>query len=160
MYRFKLLLTLALLSLPAAALETDRQQPIELSADFADIDEAKGRSVYRGSVEIRQGSIRLRADEVTIEHQGRRPARLLAAGGPVRFSQDTVDGKVEGQAQRAEYDINGETLVLIGDAVVVQDKDTLRSDRIIYDHVRSVVRAGAAAEGKERVRITIQPPAN
>lgn len=160
MYRSRLLLILALASLPALALETDRQQPIELSADFADIDEAKGRSLYRGSVEIRQGSIRLLADEVTVEHEGRRPARLLAVGSPVRFSQDTADGRVEGEARQAEYDINGENLVLIGDAVVVQDDDTLRSDRIIYDHVRSVVRAGAAAQGSERVRITIQPPGN
>jgi lipopolysaccharide export system protein LptA len=66
---------------------------------------------------------------------------------------------VKGEARRAEYEVGTENLILIGDAVVVQGKDSMRSDRIIYDRVRSVVKAGAAAKGKERVRISIQPPA-
>jgi lipopolysaccharide export system protein LptA len=34
----------------------------------------------------------------------------------------------------------------------------MRSDRIVYDRVKSVVKAGAAAKGKERVRISIEAP--
>jgi lipopolysaccharide export system protein LptA len=161
MHRFKghLLLALALLAPGIPALESDQQQPIELSADFADIDESKGVSIYKGNVDFRQGSIRLQADIVTVHHEGRRPSKMIAEGGPVRFSQDTESGPVKGSAKRAEYEVNTENLVLIGDAVVVQNNDTMRSDRILYDRVRSVVRAGTAAQGKQRVRITIQPQA-
>jgi len=159
MHRFNLLFALALLATGLPALESDQQQPIELSADFADIDESKGISIYKGNVDIRQGTIRLQADLVTVHHENRRPSKMIAEGGPVRFSQDTESGPVKGRAKRAEYEVNTENLVLIGDAVVVQNNDTMRSDRILYDRIRSVVRAGAAAQGKQRVRITIQPPA-
>ena len=84
---------------------------------------------------------------------------MIAEGKPVHFEQQSDEGPVKGQSRRAEYEVNTENLVLIGDAVVVQNKDTMRSDRIVYDRVHSVVKAGAAAQGKQRVQITIQPPA-
>ena len=150
---------LLLLAGAAGALESDQDKPIELTADFADIDESKGRSLYRGNVDIRQGTMQLLADEVTILHSERRPTRMIAEGRPVKFRQQTTDGTVRGEARRAEYEMSNENLVLIGDAVVYQNQDTMRSDRIVYDRVKSVVKAGAAADGQSRVRITIQPPA-
>lgn len=154
-----LTLALALLAPPAApAPDDDRQQPIELAADSVDIDEGRGVSVYRGDVDLRQGSMRLRADVVTVTQRNRKPARIDAEGRPVKFSQDTPEGRVRGEARRVEYEIDSENLLLAGDAVLVQGKDTMRSDRIVYDRVRSVVKAGAAAAGKGRVRISIQPP--
>ena len=66
--------------LSAAALESDRNQPIELAADSVDIDEGKGVSIYRGDVDLRQGSIRLRADVVTVHQDKRRPSRIVARG--------------------------------------------------------------------------------
>lgn len=161
MYRANALLPMALMlfasSLPA--LESDQDQPIELTADYADIDESRGLSVYKGDVDLQQGSMRLRADIVTVHHVDRKPERMVAEGQPVKFQQQSDKGPVKGEARRAEYEVGTENLILIGDAVVVQGKDSMRSDRIIYDRVRSVVKAGAAAEGKERVRISIQPPA-
>ena len=161
MYRANALLPLTLMlfasSLPA--LESDQDQPIELTADYADIDESRGLSIYKGDVDLQQGSMRLRADIVTVHHVDRKPERMVAEGQPVKFQQQSDKGPVKGEARRAEYEVGTENLILIGDAVVVQGKDSMRSDRIIYDRVRSVVKAGAAAKGKERVRISIQPPA-
>ncbi len=152
-------LLLALLSATALGLESDREQPIELAADSVDIDEGKGLSVYRGDVDLRQGTIHLRADVVTVHQDGRKPRKIVAEGRPVKFRQQTPDGPVKGEAQRVEYEVNSENLVLIGDAVLVQNKDSMRSDRIVYDRVKSVVKAGAAAQGKQRVQISIEPPA-
>jgi lipopolysaccharide export system protein LptA len=161
MRRASLPLLAALLATPAPgpAQQATSQLPIELTADFADIDESRGRSLYKGKVEVRQGEMQLLADEVTIYHEDRQPTRLVAEGSPVKFSQRTADGTVRGEARRAEYGMADEQLVLIGDALVVQNEDTMRSDRITYDRATSVVRAGAAAAGSERVRITIQPQA-
>lgn len=142
----------------AAALESDREQPIELAADSVDIDEGKGVSVYRGDVDLRQGSIRLRADVVTVHQSGRRPSKVVAEGRPVKFQQQSTKGPVKGEARRVEYEVDSANLVLIGDALLVQDKDSMRSDRIVYDRVKSVVKAGAAAQGRQRVRISIEPP--
>ncbi len=153
-----LLMALLVLSSPIVlALSSDKDQPVELAADSVDLDEAKKVSVYKGDVDLRQGSMRLRADQVTVKHQGRKPDKLIAVGRPVRFEQSSGKGKVKARARRAEYEVNSEVLTLIGDAVLVQNGDTLKSDRIVYDRVRHKVRAGAAAKGKKRVRITIQP---
>ncbi len=157
--RLATLLALTLMATGAVALESDRNQPIELAADSVDINEAEGLSVYRGDVDLRQGSMHLQADVVRVHHRGRDPSRVVAEGRPVRFEQQSTRGPVEGQARRVEYEIASENLELSGDAVLVQGKDTMRSDRIVYDRVRAVVKAGAAAEGKQRVRISIQPPA-
>ena len=160
MSRVNALLTALLLSFVsvAPALESDREQPIELAADSVDIDEAKGVSVYRGDVDLRQGSIHLLADVVTVRHADRKPSKIVAEGRPVKFRQQSERGPVNGEAKQVEYEIASENLVLAGDAVLIQGKDTMRSDRIVYDRVRAVVKAGAAANGKQRVRISIESP--
>lgn len=162
MNRANVLLALLLTAIApwAGALESDKEQPIELAADSVDIDEGKGLSIYRGDVDLRQGSIRLRADVVTVHQAGRKTSKIVAEGRPVKFQQQSEKGPVRGEARRVEYEVASENLFLIGDAVLVQGKDSMRSDRIAYDRVRAVVKAGAAAEGKQRVRISIQPPAD
>jgi lipopolysaccharide export system protein LptA len=162
MNRANALLALLLTALTplAGALESDRDQPIELAADSVDIDEGRGLSIYRGDVDLRQGSIRLRADVVTVHQAGRKTSRIVAEGRPVKFQQQSAKGPVRGEARQVEYEVASENLLLIGDAVLRQGKDSMRSDRIVYDRVRAVVKAGAAAEGKQRVRISIQPPAD
>lgn len=156
--RVALLIPLLLLFGGVHALESDRNQAIELAADSVDIDEAKGVSVYKGDVDLRQGSIHLRADVVTVHQSGRKTSKIVAEGRPVHFQQESTKGPVKGEARRVEYEVGSENLILGGDAVLKQGQDTMRSDRIIYDRVRSVVKAGAAAEGKQRVKISIQAP--
>ncbi len=159
MFRANILLTLIVLGLSSStlSLESDREQPIELAADSVDIDDAKGLSIYRGNVDLRQGSMRLLADVVTVAHAQRKPSKIVAEGGPAKFRQQSKRGPVNGEAKQIEYEVSSENLVMTGNAVLVQGKDTMRSDRIVYDRVSAVVKAGAAARGKQRVRISIDP---
>ena len=152
---------LGALSGPAPGLSTDKDQPLDLEADSAEIDEAKGLSTYAGNVVATQGSMRLESDRLTIFHTGSKAERLEAVGKPARFQQlaDDSPEPVKARAQLMEYRFDSEELLLTGDAVVLQGKDTFKSDRITYDRVRSVVKGGAAAKGKERVRITVDPKA-
>jgi lipopolysaccharide export system protein LptA len=152
------MLALSLVAMSSHALESDRRQPIELAADSVDIDEGKGLSIYRGDVDLRQGSMRVLADVITVHQQGRKPTKVVAEGRPVRFRQQSERGPVEGEARRVEYSIDSENLVLSGDALLVQGNDRMRSDRIVYDRERSVVKAGAAAQGRQRVQISIEAP--
>ncbi len=146
---------------PAFALESDQQQPLYLEADNAELDEAKHLSLYSGNVIVRQGSLEIRADQVTIHHaEDKRPELVIAIGKPATYKQ-AIEGEekpVQAEALRMEYQADKEKLTLIDQAVVFQGTDTFRSDRILYDRINARVKAGASANGKERVKIHITPP--
>ena len=154
------LLAAALALLPARlpALTGDSDQPIYMEADGVEIDDGTGISVYEGNVVVDQGSIHLTADKVVVTRKANGENHIVATGDPTTFRQKNDDGRlVKGRSRRAEYDTDSEVIVLIGDAVVVQGKDSFASDRIVYDRVKGQVRAGARAQGRQRVRVTIQP---
>ena len=146
---------------PAAALSSDREQPIELEADSARIDERTGVSVYTGDVVLTQGSTRLLADRLTVERRND-GNRLLAEGEPARFRQQPDDRPepVEGRAKTIDYHTGQEQVVLTGEAEVWQGGNRFASERIVYDVASDTVRGGQASPGAapgERVRITIEP---
>ena len=164
---FTLLLALLLSGGHAMALSTDKDQPIEVEADGMEIDDRTGVTIYTGNVEMQQGSIRLKADKVTIHQNDNKDDRLEAEGNPVRFRQ-RPDGKkedVKGHALRVHYYTNSELIYFIDDAVLFPgDGHKLESQRITYDRVKAVMKAGAAVSktGKApkktgRIRTTIAP---
>ncbi len=151
---------LNVLSAPSLALESDQQQPLYLEADDAELDEKRAISVYKGHVLIRQGTLEIRADQVTIYHrEDRHPERIVALGTPATYRQD-LEGErqpLRAQAQRMEYLTAKDAIILIGQAVVYQGKDSFRNDRIVYDRAKGQVKAGEQVQGKERVRILLHP---
>ncbi|MCG6859958.1 MAG: lipopolysaccharide transport periplasmic protein LptA [Chromatiaceae bacterium] len=151
-------LLLAPLRLPA--LEEDQEQPLYLESDSAEIFEAKSLSIYTGNVFVKQGSMELRGDQVTVHHDPeRRPEFIITIGAPATYLQQ-VEGeekKVEAEALRMEFDRDKDEITLINQAVLFQGEDTFRSDRIVYDRAKAQVKAGTIADGKERVKIVISP---
>jgi len=144
----------------AGALPSDQSQPIEIEADGVELDDGRHFSTYVGNVILRQGSMRLWADKVTVNHKAsRQPNRIIAVGKPARFRQVTdEDGKeVKAKSLRMEYDANSEEVLLIDQAELTQGSDRFSSDRILYDRNKAVVKAGAKAQGKQRVKISITP---
>ncbi len=152
------LLLLFLLPLAASALESDKNKPIYIEADSVEIDDGKGVSVYQGSVDVTQGSMHFTADKVVVTRKEGKSDHIRATGNPVTFEQELEGEKepVRGRARAVEYDTDSEMLHMIGDAVLYQGKDSFKSDRISYDRTKSLVRAGASAKGKQRVRISIE----
>ncbi|MCP3868950.1 MAG: lipopolysaccharide transport periplasmic protein LptA [Gammaproteobacteria bacterium] len=152
------LFLLLLISLPLQALESDKNQPVYIEADSVEINDGTGISVYQGNVDVTQGSIHLTADKVTVTQRPGNANHIRAEGNPVTFKQNMEDQKkpIEGSARIAEYDTESEILHMIGNAVLLQGKDSFKSDRISYDRSKSLVRAGTSAKGKERVKISIQ----
>jgi lipopolysaccharide export system protein LptA len=160
-----LALALALAWSPhAVALTSDREQPIELEADSARIDERTGVSVYTGNVKVTQGSAKLLADRLTVT-RGEDGDKLVAEGKPASFSQlpDDKPVPVKGRALTIDYHTGNEVVVLTGDAEVWQGGDRFASERIVYDSAKDLVRGGQASPGAkpgERVKIVIQPREN
>lgn len=153
------LISILLMLLPAMALAlpTDKDQPIDVEADGVDLDDRKGISIYKGNVVLTQGSIVIKADKVTVSQRDDGADKIVAEGRPVTFRQKIGGNKgtIKGRAKRTEYFANSETVYMIGDAILIQGKDTFKSDRITYDRAKAVVKAGASAKGKQRVKVTI-----
>jgi len=149
-----------LLAAPSVpALESDKDQPIHIEADSVDINDREGVSIYTGDVQMTQGSIHMTADKVTVYQKDNRTEKLVAVGRPVTFKQTPEGGKedVKGRALRVDYFADSEEIVLIDEAQISQGDNTFSSDRIKYDRAKAVLKAGATAEGRKRVYVTIQP---
>ncbi|MBI5462654.1 MAG: lipopolysaccharide transport periplasmic protein LptA, partial [Gammaproteobacteria bacterium] len=140
----------------AAALSSDRNQPMYVEADRADIDDKRGVSVYRGNVKITQGTLQLTAAELTVHSKGGDIVKAVAVGQPATYRQ-RPDGKeqdVEAEALRMEYYATEQKIILLDKAEVRQAGDTFRSDKIHYDIAKDVVNAGGGGTPGDRVRIT------
>jgi len=147
-------------ALVAVALESDQQQPVYIEADAVELDDQQAFSLYIGNVDMRQGSMRLLADEVLVHHKpDRQPEKIIAIGDPVRYRQllDDDPDEVKGRALRMEYEADREEITLIDQAVLIQGTDRFASDRIVYNRLTERVVAGSSASGRERVKIKIQP---
>ncbi len=155
-----LLPILILVSAPftAHALKEDVNKPIEVEADSVEIDEGSGKSTYKGNVILSQGSIRLKADTITVIQNEKKSDQIKAVGRPATLTQKSSKGKkgIKGRSQRMEYYIDSDILYLIGNASLVQGKDTFQSDRIAYDRKKSLIKGGTSAKGKQRVKVTIK----
>lgn len=149
---------LCLASRGALALKDDEKQPMLIEADKVELDEAKSTSVYIGNVQVDQGTMRLLADLVTVHHRpDRRIQTIVAQGAPAKYKQllDGDQGEMQAFAKRMDFDTDKNELVLTGDALLIQGKDRLASERIVYDRGKARMQAG----GTGRVKITLTPQA-
>lgn len=155
-----------LLSASAAhALSTDRDQPIHVEADWAEADDARRTTVYKGAVVINQGSLRINGDTVTLYYD--KSHNLIKAevkGRPAQFRQRPDGRNAKEQRAKAntmEYFSERDLIILIGNAHSWQGSRKISADRIEFDTKNSRVKAhnapGKSKSGKSRVRIVVPP---
>ncbi|OQX37444.1 MAG: lipopolysaccharide transport periplasmic protein LptA [Oceanospirillales bacterium LUC14_002_19_P2] len=146
----------------ALALPSDREKPIHISSDSADIDDKNGISIYRGNVIMTQGTTRLTGDIVTIYSQDRQIQKVVSEGKKKKAyfeeEQDSEKGLLKAWGKTIKYYLDNEKVELIKQARLEQKGDTFTGDMIEYDKQAQVVKAKAdgANEGK-RVEMVIQP---
>jgi lipopolysaccharide export system protein LptA len=155
------LLAALLLAVPLTAwgLSTDSEQPINLEADQAELDQAEGISTYTGNVVVTQGSMKVEADRMVVHLIDGEIDRIEATGAPARFRQ-RPDGKsedVRGTASKMDYFAERSLVVLSGNAWVEQAGDSIRGARIEYSLTEDRVKAQKGSGESDRVRITLQP---
>lgn len=149
----------ALLLGPAArALPEDADQPIHIRADNVEYDQNGNRVIYRGSVQVDQGTLRVTAETLTIDLQdGKKVLRITAEDTPAHYQQQVEEGKdlVRARALTIIYHTQDERVDLKGEANLEQEGSTLTGDLIVYDIVAG--RVDATAEREEPVRMVLQP---
>jgi lipopolysaccharide transport protein LptA len=135
---------------------TGEPRPVEARSREMVYEEAQGRIVYTGDVEIRQGDILTRSPEAVVT-LGRESGTVerVAAGEPVEVQQ----GPRRATGQRGTYTPENETFVLVGEKVVLEDVDRRLEGRILTFEVggdrirvdgREEVRTEAVFKRKER----------
>lgn len=133
-------------------LSSDKDQPIEVEADEAELDDRNDVSIYRGNVVVRQGSIHMTGDVMTVYSKGGDELdHLVIEGNPATYKQLPDNSTVHDQAKaiRMEYYEQDNLVVLIRDALVKQDTSTLTGERIEYNTELSRVRAWSRPGGGE-----------
>jgi lipopolysaccharide export system protein LptA len=152
-------LLLALLPTLAWGLSSDRSQPIHIEADKASLDESEGISTYSGNVLLRQGTLKLEGNRMTVYLKNNQVEKVVLAGQPASYSQRS-DGEETDQhavAGNIEYQAVAQRIILLGKARIWQDEaEEFSSDRIEVNLKNNTLNAGG--DGPDgRVRIILQP---
>lgn len=147
------------------ALPEDRNQPIHVQADTAELDDKNGVAVYRGSVVITQGSLKITGHTVTITRTANGDIDVFTAlGTPAYYEQKPAPNKglVQAYGLTLQYFVSTNRIVLIDQAKIVQEGSTFEGEKIVYDTQRQIVNAGRATGSnvsapRPRIDMVIQP---
>lgn len=170
LYRRYLFFFLMLL-MPASlfALSSDSSKPMEIVADSAEHDGKKGVTIYRGNVEVTQGSMFISGHTLTVYYDDNQELdHAIMEGNRAYYKQLPDNSKVhdEAWAQQMEYYPNKSMVILIEDGKVVQKDVRFTGDRIEYDtansrviakSVRQETKSGEKPSDDGRVRVIIKP---
>ena len=151
---------LLLTSQLALSLPDDRKQAINLSSDRAVYE--KNQGIYIGNVNMSQGSLKIRADKLTIVESDRKVDKVIAEGTPAYFEQQprAEEGVVIASAQRIEYSLQQEEILLQRNASITHQGSKISGDRVVYSGRKQMVVAdGGTNEKDNRVKMTLQPQA-
>lgn len=120
-----------------AQIETNSRAPIDITANEAEVVNAKCLAIWRGAAEALQGDTRLRADTITVRQAvkagggGATPncgaTQAVIADGNVYYVTPTQNAR----GDHAVYDAASDEIVITGDVIIVQGKNVARGDRLV-----------------------------
>jgi lipopolysaccharide export system protein LptA len=154
-----LLLLLLALSCPTLlhALESDRQQQLLVNADSTEGTLGDGTAILRGNVEIRQGSLLVKADVAEVENADGRVRLVLLTGKPVLLQQEIEkEGLVTATANTISYQVVTGMVTLSGSADVNHPQYHISGDVLTYDMNLQRFQ-GSGGDNNGRIRIELAP---
>lgn len=140
--RFFLLLGSLLLSQSTFSLPEDRNQLAQLSANSADLNQQTHCGKYWGKVEFDQGTSHLRAAKAITKGNNQNKLILAIAYGDKTeqahyWTQPSADQPLlHAYANEIHYCPEHHLIKLIGNAKVIQGKDSLTAEKIIYNTLK------------------------
>ena len=140
---------------PAAARSSDRQQPMDIEAGHqtGTIDDREP-TVLSGDVRITQGTLNINADRAVITLKGSEPVHAVLTGGQAVLRQQMDDGTpMTAKADRIDYDITGDVIVLIGNYTVTTQRGSTSGQRLTYNLKSGQVDSGGENNGRVKMRI-------
>lgn len=140
----------------ADAKTSDRQLPMDMSADAGDaVLTDDGESTISGNVLITQGTLRLEADKAVITRSKGVTSKVTLVGNPVRMQQMNDQNELmKASARQIVYLISAEQLSLTGGVAVDQPRGSMRGETIRYDLATGRMTAGGDGT---RIQMRLEP---
>jgi lipopolysaccharide export system protein LptA len=150
--------SLLCLAANAVALETDRQQPLEVNADSTDGTLGDGVTILKGHVEIQQGSLLIRADEAEVDKVEGKVRQIILRGDTAFLRQEIEEqGLVEAWARLIEYQVGSGLVTFTGDAQVRHPQYEVSGDQLTYDLNAQHFQGNGGENGNGRIHIRLDP---
>lgn len=151
-------LCLLCLSLPLMALESDRQQPLEVNANSTDGTLGDGVTTLRGNVEIRQGTLHITADEAEVSKIDGRVSSVTFRGKPAFLEQEIEEqGLVQATANVIDYQVASGLVMLTGNADVKHPQYRISGELLTYDLNIQHFQGSSDENGNGRIHILLDP---
>jgi len=142
----------------AIALESDRQQPLEVNADSTDGMLGDGITTLNGNVEIRQGTLLIRADRAEVDKTDGKVSRITLTGDTASLQQEIEgQGLVKAWAKNIEYKVSTGMIILIGSARVQHPQYEISGEQLRYDLNLQHFEGNGSEDGNGRVHIRLDP---
>jgi lipopolysaccharide export system protein LptA len=156
--RVALYVALLGLSLPVLALESDRQEPLEVSANSTDGTLGDGVTTLRGNVDIRQGTLRITADEAEVKKVDGKVNSVTFRGQPAHLQQEIEEqGLVQATANTIDYQVANGLVTLAGNADVKHPQYQISGDLLTYDLNVQHFQGSSGEDGNGRIHILLDP---
>lgn len=153
-----LLMGLLSLSLPLMALESDRQQPLEVNANSTDGTLGDGVTTLRGSVDIHQGTLHITADEAEVNKVDGRVSSVTFRGKPAFLEQEIEEqGLVQAKANTIHYQVASGLVTLTGNADVTHPQYQISGESLTYDLNVQHFEGSGDENGNSRIHIRLDP---
>lgn len=124
---------------PLSDFQHDSTQPVEITSDALEVDQAAGKAIFTGTVKVAQGDLRLAADRLEVFYaQADAPAsgapgqggiERMAASGNVTLTT----GAEAAEAERASYVVATGLVEMQGDVLLTQGPNALAGQRLFID---------------------------
>lgn len=156
--RVVLYMALLGLSLPTMALESDRQEPLEVSANSTDGTLGDGVTTLRGNVDIRQGTLRITADEAEVKKVDGKVSSVTFRGQPAHLQQEIEEqGLVQATANTIDYQVASGLVTLAGNADVKHPQYQISGELLTYDLNVQHFQGSSGEDGNGRIHILLDP---
>jgi len=156
--RLWLFLSLLWFSPALVALESDRQQPLEVNANSTDGTLGDGITTLRGDVEIRQGSLHITADEAEVNKVDGRVSSVTFRGQPAFLEQEIEEtGLVQATAKVINYQVASGLVTLTGNADVKHPQYQISGETLTYDLNIQHFKGSGDENGNGRIHIRLDP---
>ncbi len=160
---FKTLYTLALSGMAILNLvnAAEINNEVSIVADKQQAVLKKNVVIFQNNVEITYGNILIKADLLEAHRRielGDKKELLIASGTPATYLEKLENGGViSASAKEIKFDLATKTLIIKGQAKIIQEGQQINAETIIYDQNKKLISAEKDKNSNQRVHTILTP---